>query len=78
MAAIQAAAARMLAQPLAEALDADGTKDAYFDIDLPLIGVLAIMERTGASIDCDHLARPRCEYASRARRSERPHLRSGR
>ena len=57
MAAIQAAAARMLAQPLAEALDADGTRDAYFDIDLPLIGVLAIMERTGASIDCDHLAR---------------------
>ena len=57
VAAVQAAAARMLVDPLVEALDRDGTKAAYFDIDLPLVGVLAVMERTGAAIDCDQLAR---------------------
>ena len=33
-----------------------GSTRAYFDIDLPLVGVLAIMERTGAAVDCDRLA----------------------
>ncbi len=52
----QAAAARALVDPLNKALEDDGSKAAYFDIDLPLVSVLAIMERTGAAIDCERLA----------------------
>lgn len=55
-AAVQAAAARMLVGPLTEALERDGSTRAYFDIDLPLVSVLAIVERTGAAVDCDRLA----------------------
>lgn len=53
---MQAAAARALVGPLTEALERDGSRGAYFDIDLPLVGVLAIMERTGAAIDVTRLA----------------------
>ena len=52
----QAAAARVLVGPLAAALEREGSARAYFDIDLPLVAVLAIMERTGAAIDADRLA----------------------
>ncbi|MEG0990550.1 MAG: DNA polymerase I [Gordonibacter sp.] len=52
----QAAAARALVGPLTEALARDKSHAAYFDIDLPLVGVLAIMERTGAAIDVERLA----------------------
>ena len=50
-AAIRATAARMLKILLEEALRKDGTWDAYASIDLPLVGVLACMERVGAAID---------------------------
>lgn len=53
--ASQAAAARCLAEPLAKALERDGSLAAYRDIDLPLVAVLTIMERTGAAIDTVHL-----------------------
>ena len=53
----QAVAARALVQPLKDALEADGSAKVYFDIDLPLIGVLAAMERTGAAVDVDALHR---------------------
>lgn len=52
----QAAAARVLVGPLTEALERDGSREPYFDIDLPLVGVLAIVERTGAAIDATRLA----------------------
>ena len=52
----QAAAARVLVGPLTAALEREGSARAYFDIDLPLVAVLAIMERTGAAIDADRLA----------------------
>ncbi len=55
-AVVCAAAARQLVEPLTAALKRDGSERAYFDIDLPLVAVLAIMERTGAAIDCDRLA----------------------
>lgn len=55
-AAIQAATARMLQGPLSKAIEQDGSHRAYFDIDLPLVAVLAIVERTGAALDCDRLA----------------------
>ena len=54
-AALEAAAARMLVTPLTKALERDGSQRAYFDIDLPLVAVLAIMERTGAALDCERL-----------------------
>ena len=55
-AAAQAAAARALVGPLTRALKDEGSERAYFDIDLPLVAVLAIMERTGAAIDVERLA----------------------
>lgn len=55
-AAAQAAAARALVGPLTRALKDEGSERAYFDIDLPLVAVLAIMERTGAAIDVARLA----------------------
>lgn len=51
----QAAAARCLVGPLTQAIERDGSHRAYFDIDLPLVAVLAIMERTGTALDCDRL-----------------------
>lgn len=54
-AAIRATACRLLRERLEEALRKDGTWDAYADIDLPLVGVLACMERVGAAIDVPRL-----------------------
>ena len=56
-AALAAAACRALVDPLSKAIEEAGAHKVYFDIDLPLVGVLAIMERTGMAIDCEHLAR---------------------
>ena len=52
----RAAAARHLVEPLTRALERDGSARPYFDIDLPLVAVLAVMERTGAALDCDRLS----------------------
>ena len=52
----QAADARAVIGPLTRALEDEGSERAYFDIDLPLVAVLAIMERTGAAIDVERLA----------------------
>ena len=54
-ATIRATAARLLKGLLEEALKKDGSWDAYADIDLPLVGVLAVMERVGAAIDAERL-----------------------
>ncbi len=51
----QACAARLLAGLLSDALEREGSSRAYFDIDLPLVAVLAIMERTGAALDAERL-----------------------
>lgn len=54
---IEAAAVGALVGPLERALDEGGARGVFDDIDAPLVGVLALMERTGAAIDTDHLAR---------------------
>ena len=54
-AASQAAAARRLVGPLTKALERDASLETYRSIDMPLVAVLAIMERTGAAIDTAHL-----------------------
>lgn len=53
--ALQAAAIGTLVDPLAQELEKEGARKVYDDIDLPLVGVLACMERTGAALDVDHL-----------------------
>ena len=53
--AVQAAGLAALVEPLEKALDADGTRSVYDDIDAPLVPVLAAMERTGASLDSKRL-----------------------
>ena len=53
--ALHAAAVRALVEPLRAALRKDGSEQAYFEIDLPLVGVLACMERTGAAVDVARL-----------------------
>lgn len=49
--ALQAACAYNLVEPLTKALDEDGSREPYFEIDLPLVPVLAIMERMGTALD---------------------------
>ena len=53
--ALQAAAIGALVDPLAQKLEKEGARKVYDDIDLPLVGVLACMERTGAALDVGHL-----------------------
>ena len=52
----EAQAVRALAEVLAKKLEEDGTADVYYDIDLPLVGPLAVIERNGAPIDTAALA----------------------
>ena len=52
----QGACVRELATRLQKALDEDGSAEVYEKIDLPLVAVLACMERTGAAIDAASLA----------------------
>ena len=54
-AALHAAAARALVEPLRAALESDDVLSCFEDIDMPLVAVLASMERTGATIDVNHL-----------------------
>jgi DNA polymerase-1 len=54
---IQAACMRALVGPLRAALEVDGTAQVYDTIDLPLVAVLACMERVGAPIDVGRLRR---------------------
>ena len=53
---------------LADALDADverrGGKRLLSEVELPLVGVLARMERTGIAVDLDHLAHLESNYAA--------------
>ena len=54
--ALHAAATAALVEPLSREMDAREVRNVYENIDLPLVGVLACMERTGAAIDSEHLA----------------------
>ncbi len=55
-ASIEAQIIRTITPTLANQLDTDGVASVYYDIDLPLVGVLAMMERNGAPIDTEALA----------------------
>ncbi len=53
--AAQATASVLLREHLAKALDEDGSADVFYRIDMPLVGVLTLIERTGALIDVESL-----------------------
>ncbi len=55
--ALEAAAVAALVEPLSHELDESGARKVYEAIDLPLVGALSCMERTGAALDADHLAK---------------------
>ena len=55
-ASIESQIVAALVPMLESKLEADGTASVYRDIDLPLLGVLAMMERNGAPIDSKALA----------------------
>lgn len=56
MLAYRAACARLLKEPLSNQLKERNAEEVYYSIDLPLVSVLACMERTGAEIDNGMLA----------------------
>ncbi|MBQ6455025.1 MAG: DNA polymerase I [Eggerthellaceae bacterium] len=55
-AACAAVCCAALVDPLTKALEADGSWSVYAEIDAPLVGVLAAMERAGARIDAKRLS----------------------
>ncbi len=59
--ALHAALCRTLKPVLEKALEEDGSRQVYEDIDLPLVSVLAFMERTGVEVDMEHLEALRCD-----------------
>ena len=63
-AATHALVAHRLADALRESLEKDGSLEVYERIDLPLVSTLVQMERVGARIDADELARIAAETAS--------------
>ncbi len=53
--ALRAAVCLALKQPLLDLMDEAENSSGYFDIDLPLVSVLAILERNGAALDVPRL-----------------------
>ena len=54
---VESQAVDVLVAKLAAKLEEDGTESVYYDIDLPLVSVLVLLERNGAPIDADALAK---------------------
>ena len=54
---VESQAVDALVAKLAAKLEEDGTESVYYDIDLPLVSVLVLLERNGAPIDADALAK---------------------
>lgn len=56
MLCVDVCAIAALVEPLIAALEEKNSQKVFWEIDTPLIGVLACMERTGAALDFDHLS----------------------
>jgi DNA polymerase-1 len=67
--AVAAVTCRLLREPLACALDADGSADCFGRIEMPLVPVLARMERTGMHVDPKVLAEQARELGGDIQRS---------
>ena len=63
-AALAAVASRLLQPVLAEALETDGSARCMHEIEMPLVGVLARMERQGMHVDPTVLARQSAELGA--------------
>lgn len=53
--AVHASICRQLVDVLERKMTEDGSKDVFDDIDMPLVSVLAVMERTGVEIEWERL-----------------------
>ena len=53
--ALRAAVCLALKQPLCQRMKEAGNDSGYFSIDLPLVSVLAVLERNGAALDIERL-----------------------
>ena len=62
--AVAAAASRLLQPVLAEALERDGSARCMYEIEMPLVGVLARMERQGMHVDPAVLAQQSAELGA--------------
>ncbi|WP_307739335.1 DNA polymerase I, partial [uncultured Parolsenella sp.] len=62
--ALAAVASRLLRPVLVDALEKDGSARCMYDIEMPLVGVLARMERQGMHVDPEVLARQSAELAA--------------
>ncbi len=67
-AALEALAVAHLAAPMLEALDAQGLRSLNDDVEVPLVRVLARMERAGIKVDVDELSGLRDRLAEDAER----------
>jgi len=63
-AAVRAAAVSELTEVLGEALDDRGSRHLLDDVELPLVDVLAVMERTGIAADTDRLTALERDFAA--------------
>lgn len=59
-----------LAAPMADELERAGLKRAFYEVDLPLVPVLAEMERSGISVDAEALKRLSAEFDEAIRGAE--------
>jgi DNA polymerase-1 len=66
----RAAATLDLADALDEDLEKRGATRLLHEIELPLVGVLATMERTGIAADTDHFAKMSAAFLDEVKRSE--------
>jgi DNA polymerase-1 len=67
---VRARAVLDLAGALAEQLDATGGATLQRDVELPLVHVLARMERTGIAADVDHLAGLEADFAAKVQEAQ--------
>jgi DNA polymerase I len=67
---VRARAVLDLAGALGEQLEATGGTELQKDVELPLVYVLAQMERTGIAVDCEQMQRLESDFATKVREAQ--------
>lgn len=67
---VRARAVLDLSGALGEQLEATGGAELQRDVELPLVYVLARMERTGIAVDCDQMQRLEADFAAKVREAQ--------
>ncbi|WP_404382421.1 DNA polymerase I [Knoellia locipacati] len=67
---VRARAVLDLSVPLAEQLEATGGTELLRDLELPLVEILASMERTGIAVDTDALSALEADFAAKVREAQ--------